>query len=432
MKHRAQGRGFARPTPTQLSLERNLGLAAPRRSDLLGAWPTTVSRTRRRASRLGRGHGRAPAPTRTSRGLASSVSTGSATEGVARSPRSASPASPGGAAAVPVSALGDDAFRVWVSPETQHLLNLESPLDALTLFADFDIVEATTSRHNHDNLIKICMFFADQSHVDRVVEWVVAHRGAEHQRHIAAGCEHAVCIPKPAPATTAPSSSAASATAATATAAARKNPLHRRRGTAPTNATRGTSAPWSAPSLFRGTAGAAAPRSSQPRVPSRPGGKRRQRARPHTSSSPFSASAAGAARRIRDPKNPYTAQSSRQWAARHHRDEVATCSDRHRGLGCTTGHCCFVGKPGPKITIPAVEAAQLKGQRLQPTFAMSTEASIHARDVATVVRVARSSWEARVERQCPHPTDWGSPRVWRGGTQEYVEEEEGCEGGVGR
>ena len=122
--------------------------------------------------------------------MASSVSIGSATEGVARPPRSASPA------AVPVSTLGHDAYRVWVSPETQHLLNLESSLDALTLFADFDIVEATTSRHNHDNLIKICMFFADQSHVDRVVEWVVAHRGAEHQRHIAAGCEHPVCIPK--------------------------------------------------------------------------------------------------------------------------------------------------------------------------------------------------------------------------------------------
>jgi hypothetical protein len=84
-------------------------------------------------------------------------------------------------------------FRVWISPETQHLLGLENDSHALRMFADFEIVESTTSRHNHDGLVKICMFFADQSHVDRTVEWVVARRATVHQRHIQAGCTHATC-----------------------------------------------------------------------------------------------------------------------------------------------------------------------------------------------------------------------------------------------
>ena len=82
---------------------------------------------------------------------------------------------------------------MWISPETQHLLGLENDSHALRMFADFEIVESTTSRHNHDGLVKICMFFADQSHVDRAVEWVVARRATVHQRHIQAGCTHATC-----------------------------------------------------------------------------------------------------------------------------------------------------------------------------------------------------------------------------------------------
>ena len=82
---------------------------------------------------------------------------------------------------------------MWISPETQHLLGLENDSHALRMFADFEIVESTTSRHNHDGLVKICMFFADQSHVDRAVEWVVPRRATVHQRHIQAGCTHATC-----------------------------------------------------------------------------------------------------------------------------------------------------------------------------------------------------------------------------------------------